>query len=315
MNCASNAIQDIGGKTMKKRFLLFIGLLLLVVPGRPSIAHGAKIRYLASVYSDRQGAGLKYPEGVACTEKLLFVADTGNSRVVRYTYEGRAITGQAEYLLPNSSPIKLAVDSHGYLYVLDGRERRIAVIGMEGKIEGYFSPKGVPGSRQVVPRSFAIDHNDMIYLLDIFTRSVLVLDRTGRYQRQLPFPKGIGFFSDIAVDRQGTVYLLDSVAAAVYAAPANSDDISLLSSNLREYMNFPTNMIIDRHGIIYLVDQHGSGLALLNKDGSFLGRKLSMGWNESQLYYPAQICISKQGYMFIADRNNSRVQMFSLEEK
>ena len=64
-----------------------------------------------------------------------------------------------------------------------------------------------------------------------------------------------------------------------------------------------------------LVDQNGGGLALLNKDGSFLGRKLSMGWNESQLYYPAQICISKQGYMFIADRNNSRVQMFSLEEK
>ncbi|MBN2332766.1 MAG: NHL repeat-containing protein [Deltaproteobacteria bacterium] len=300
---------------MKKTFLLFVGLLLLVVWGHSSPAHGAKIRYLASVYGDRQGAGLKYPEGVACTENLLFVADTGNSRVVRYSYEGRVVTGQAEYALPNTSPIKLEVDSRGYLYVLDGRERRIILLGTEGNVEGYFSPKGVPGGGQVVPRSFAVGHDDSVYLLDVFSRSLLVLDRTGQYQRQLPFPGDIGFFSDVAVDRQGTVYLLDSVAAAVYVVPANVGEISLLSSNLREYVNFPTNMTVDRHGVLYLVDQHGGGLALLNKDGSFLGRKLSMGWNESQLSYPAQICISGGGSIFIADRNNSRVQLFSLEEK
>ena len=315
MKCAFSAIQGFGGKTMKKRFLLFIGLMLLVVPGRPFTAYGAKIRYLASVYVDQQGAGLKYPEGVACTENLLFVADTGNSRVVRYTYKGRAITAEAEYRLPNSSPIKLEVDSRGYLYVLDGRQRRISIVGTEGKVEGYFSPKGVPGGKNVVIRSFAVDHKDTLYLLDLFSRSVLVLDRTGQYLRKLPFPEGIGFFSDVAVDRHEAVYLLDSVAAAVYVAPANTGELKLLSSGLREYMNFPTHMAIDNRGILYLVDQNGGGLALLNQDGAFLARKLSMGWNESQLYYPAQICISAQGNIFIADRNNSRVQMFSLEEK
>jgi len=315
MNCVFSATQGFGDKTMKKRLLIFIGLLLLVVPGQPFNAHGAKIRYLASVYVDQQGTGLKYPEGVACTKNLLFVADTGNSRIVRYTYKDRAIIAETEYPLPNSSPIKLEVDSRGYLYILDGRERRIAIMGTAGKVEGCFSPKGIPGGKDVVPRSFAIGSNDNLYLLDIFSRSVLVLDQTGQYLHKLPFPEDIGFFSDIAVDRQGTVYLLDSVKATVYSASAKAREISLLSSGLREYINFPTHITIDNRGILYLVDRNGGGLALLNQDGAFLARKLSMGWNESQLYYPAQICISEQGKIFIADRNNSRVQMFSLEEK
>jgi len=37
-----------------------------------------------------------------------------------------------------------------------------------------------------------------------------------------------------------------------------------------------------------------------------------MGWNEGLLNAPSQMCINGKGQAFIADRGNSRVQVFSL---
>ena len=61
----------------------------------------------------------------------------------------------------------------------------------------------------------------MIYLLDLFypLGAGVGSDRPVSAGNFLSL-KGSGFFSDVAVDRQGVVYLLDSVAAAVYVAPA-----------------------------------------------------------------------------------------------
>ena len=91
-------------------------------------------------------------------------------------------------------------------------------------------------------------------------------------------------------------------------------DFSPLTKSMKEYVNFPTCLAVDSQGVIYLVDQYGSGLALVGADGSFLGRRLGMGWNESGLYFPSQVCINEDGVVFIADRNNSRVQIFRVGE-
>jgi hypothetical protein len=36
--------------------------------------------------------------------------------------------------------------------------------------------------------------------------------------------------------------------------------------------------------MIYIVDENGDGIVVLGRDGSFVGRQLSMGWNEGLLY-------------------------------
>jgi len=37
-----------------------------------------------------------------------------------------------------------------------------------------------------------------------------------------------------------------------------------------------------------------------------------MGWTEGLLYYPSQMCLNDNGQAFIADRGNSRIQVFSI---
>jgi sugar lactone lactonase YvrE len=274
-------------------------------------AEAKKLRWVTSVYIDAQGNRLRHPEGVACGRDFFVVADTGNSRLLRYGYRNEIATPEAEFPLPQSSPILVQVDSKGKLYFLDSREQEIGILSAAGEKVGELKPKGVPSKKSLVPKSFKIDRDDNLYILDIFSERVIVLDPEGRYTRHLDFPEEYGFFSDLAIDAVGGILLLDGADAAVYHALPKAESFSPLGSGLKEFMNYPTSLATDESGNLYHADQFGSGLAVVGRDGSFLGRVLGMGWIDSRLYYPSQVCISPGGDVLIADRSNSRVQLFS----
>ena len=276
-------------------------------------AEKARIKWVTSVYADAGGDGLRNPEGVTCDDDSIVVADTGNARIVRYSYQGPAVTAKQEVGLPRTHPSTIQQNSKGDVYFLDARDRRIALLPAGGDKRVFLDPKGAPTRAEIVPKSFRIDGNDNIYLLDIFSNRLLVLDSEGQYSSHIRLPEKHGFFSDLAVDRQGNVYVLDSVEAVVYFAAKGAKEFSSLTESLKDYLDFPTNLTVDSRGVVYLVDRNGSGLGLVGPDGAFIGRKLGLGWKESGLHYPAQICISESGNIFIADRNNSRVQMFSVQ--
>jgi hypothetical protein len=294
------------------KIIMIIGILLL--PVKSFSAETVKFRHLQSIYFDEKQGGLKQPEGVACSEKgLLIVGDTGNDRLLRYSYNDRSLKAGAEIKVQQlSNPIRLQMNSKGEIFALDGKKRRIIRLNPDGTFKGYVDAEGIPSPSAFVPRSFKIDRNNNIYILDIFSARVLVLNSEGKYQKQVPFPKDYGFFSDLSVDSKGTLLLVDCVKAMVFSAPKDSNTFSPLTKDLREYLNFPTSITTDNRGTVYVVDQNGSGIVILGQDGSFQGRQLNMGWNEGLLYFPSQMCINDNGEVFIADRDNSRVQIFSL---
>jgi sugar lactone lactonase YvrE len=311
MSSASNATSITGGSAVKRACIILGALALALGFAQAAFAQRPTIKWLTSLYSDTKEVALKFPEGVACTSDHLFVADTGNARLLRYAYSDKILRDETEFPLPKSYPIRIHVNSSGEIFFLDGRERRIGVVSPEGESQGFLEYTGLPSRTEVVPKSFAIDRKDNLYVLDIFSGQVLVLDRNGNYLRHIPFPDEYGFFTDVAIDRKGTIFLLDGVEATVYSADRDADRFSAFTETMKSYMNFPTSLAVDDRGVLYLVDQYGSGLALVGEDGSFLGRKLGLGWKDSGVYYPSQICVSSSGLLFLADRSNSRVQVFS----
>jgi sugar lactone lactonase YvrE len=295
-----------------RRTYVVIAVLAVFLWAPQIVGAGANsFKWVTSIYADATGAGLKRPEGVACGENFVVVADTGNSRLVRFSYEDTTVTAEAEFRLVKSSPTLIQLNSEGDIYVLDGRERRIVVLKASGERIGFLNPKSTPSSKDIVPKSFRIDENDNIYLLDIYSQHVIVLDSDWQFSKKIPLPESDGFFSDLAIDRQGKIYVLDSVEAVVHSLAKGADTFTPFTESMSEIVNFPARLTVDDRGFLYVVDQNGSGLGLVAPDGSLLGRKLGMGWNKSGLYYPYQICISG-GTVFIADRGNNRVQMFTV---
>jgi len=301
-----------------KTLLIIAGLLVSLLFFHLPLSVGAmKFRYTTSIYADDKGLGLKQPEGVACSgESLLIVADSGNGRLLRYSIkDGEIEVGTVEIKLDQISyPIKTEINSTGEIYILDRKQRSIVRFSPAGEFRGYLQPAELPSPTAYVPRSFTMDSNDNIYILDILSERVLVLDPGGRYVRQIKFPQDYGFFSDLAVDFRGTILVVDVVDGKVFSAVKNSASFSPLTSGLKEYVRFPASLTTDDRGRIYLVDRNGGSIIILGQDGSFLGRQSGMGWKEGSLNYPAQMCINKKGEIFVADTNNSRVQVFLMVE-
>lgn len=292
------------------RSLVITGLLLL-----PLSAFGAetvKIRYAATISVDAKGNGIKLPDGVGCSEKFpLIIADTGNGRLLKYTYEDGKVRGGDEIKVDQLTyPVRVEINSKGDILALDGKQRRIVQLSPEGAFKGYVDPVGV--SSALVPKSFRLDSADNVYILDIFSNRVIVTDAAGKFIRQIDFPEKYGFMSDVAVDIKGTVLLVDSVNAMVFSAAKDAKVFSPLSRSLEENLNFPVSLAVDSRGIIYLSDQNGSGVVILGPDGTFQGRPLVFGWKDGLVRYPSQICVSEKGGLFVADRENSRLQIFNL---
>lgn len=292
--------------------IMLIALAILNTPGFAAV----RLKHLVSVYWDQEQKGLRLPEGVACGKDSVFVvADTGNGRLVRYTFQNESLLAGPDFKIPQVTyPVRVQIDARGDILALDEKQRRIARLSPEGEFRGFLEPSGMPGASSLVPRSFKVAGDGNIYVLDIFSASVVVLDGEGKFLKKMPFPGQYGFISDIAVDSKETVLLLDSVESVIFAAPKDAAKFTALTQSMKENVFFPVSITIDKKGMIYLVDQTGNDIIVIGQDGSFQGRLLAMGWKEGLLRYPSQACINDENELFVADRANNRVQIFKISE-
>jgi hypothetical protein len=67
-----------------------------------------------------------------------------------------------------------------------------------------------------------------------------------------------------------------------------------------------------RRGTTFVLEGSRSSIVTFRRDGSFLARQLTQGQEEDQLNHPSQMCINGRDEVFIADRDNSRIQVFQL---
>ncbi len=299
-----------------KRIAIVVVVTAALVVGHLQLraAETAKFRYIAAMYADGKGLGLKQPEGIACGAKgQIVVGDTGNDRLVRFTYENKTVSNGVEVKVPElSSPSRVQLNSKGEIYALDTVQRRVVHLTPAGELKDVIAFSGVPAPTPVVPKGLAIDSSDNVYVLDVFGARVLVLDAQGQFQKALAFPADIGFGSDVAIDSAGSVLLLDSLKRRIFSAAKDATAFTPVGGDLSgTIVTLPTYLMPTKSGI-FVVEGNGSSIVGLGRDGAFLSRQLSMGWAEGSLNHPSQMCVNDADEVFIADSGNSRVQIFQL---
>jgi sugar lactone lactonase YvrE len=297
----------------KTRLVLSLAALLAAPAAR---AQAISLVHVTSIYEDDKDRPLNKPEGVTCdAQGRVVIADTGNGRLLNLSFKNRRVAGASEVRLTQlPAPAALQLDPKGNVLVLDRKARKIGRVDPTGQFQGYVEVKGVSSPSSVVPGAFKVDGAGSIYLLDITSLKVLVLDPEGAVTRQLDLPRGGAVFTDLAVDPAGSVYALDAVGSSIWIADKAATSFKPLVQGMKEVVQFPTYVAVNR-GRLFVTDQNGHGLAVFGIDGSYQGRLLGLGWTDGLVYYPAQLCISEAEELFLADRYNSRVQVFSMTVK
>lgn len=136
---------------------------------------------------------LNQPEGVFVTkEGELYIADTGNSRIIHLDNEGKYVRTigrpEADIIPPDFvfSPVKLAVDNAGRIYVIaTGVTQGIMMLDAYGIFRGFM------GASRVTPG-----------VMDIFWRAVATEAQRERMLLFVPTE-----YNNIAIDDEGFLYV------------------------------------------------------------------------------------------------------------
>ena len=175
----------------------------------------------------------------------------------------------------------------------------------------------------------ATDSNDRVLVFARGVHPVTIFDRSGAWlggwgEGLFDRPHGIVIGPDDAVyctdDLQHTVrkFTPDGRLLQTLGSAGHPSDTGATSMDYRTIVragppfNFPTNVALSPAGELYIADGYGNArIHKFTPDGRLLLSWGEPGAGPGQFHLPHGITIDRRGTVYVADRENSRLQLFS----
>lgn len=260
------------------------------------------------------------PDDVAVDDTgNIFVADTGNARIVKIDKTGTFVaqwgsrgTRAGQFLAPTA----LVVDVSGNVFVADYALDRIQKFDNEGKFIAQWGHAGSDPGEFDQLTGLGTDALGNIYTVErspIFR--VQKFDNNGAFLMQFGSQgDGDGQFqqpSDAAVDSNGNIYVTDYNRVQKFAPDGTYlDQWGTYGTGAGE-LRHPWGIAIDASDNIHVVDSDNSRVQIFDADGNYLDQWGSEGPAEGQLDYPRGLGLDGDGNVYVAEFNGHRVQKFS----
>lgn len=172
----------------------------------------------------------------------------------------------------------LAMDDNDRLFVTDLKLHHVLVFNAKHEVEASFG-----GDKLVSPAGIALDTlNRFVYVVDTQQDQVLVFDAddykllrrigTGGKNHTLISPGDFSLPTNVAVDREGNVYVTDTVNNRVESFDADGSFISEFGSSGDGPGHFarPKGITVDSDGHVWVADEIQSRVQVFDKEGQLL---------------------------------------------
>ena len=177
----------------------------------------------------------------------------------------------------------------------------------------------------------AVDSHDRVFVFNRSDHPVAVFDPEGR----LLFSWGEGLFNrphGITIGPDDSVYCTDDLDHTVHrftsdgrrlltlgksGTPSDTGATSIDYRTIRYSgppFHFPTNLALGPEGDWYISDGYGNArIHKYSPEGTLLTSWGEPGSGPGQFHVPHGIAVDRQGVVYVADRENSRLQLFSAD--
>jgi DNA-binding beta-propeller fold protein YncE len=275
-----------------------------------------RLARLKSVLFGEDPVEMIKPLDVAKNEAgTLVVADPGVPTVHFFDLERRRyrrLDDEVAALL--SSPVGIAIDDTGRVYLADSVRRKIFVLDEDGRLIGEMG-EGV----LVRPTGLALDAaQEHLYVVDTTACRVVVFDRTGRevgrFGRRGARAGELNFPTYITVGADGTIRVSDSLNFRVQIFDPDGTPITSFGQpgDAAGDLARPKGVATDTSGRIYVADAAFENVQIFNPRGALLLAFGAPGTGAGQFYLPGGLFVDSKNTIWVADSFNRRVQIFRL---
>lgn len=182
-------------------------------------------------------------------------------------------------------------------------------------------PQQTAGAESAAVPSIAIDGEGNIWAHVRANPVVRIFAPDGRYLRGWTEENPKTVPHGIAFDAEGNVWLVD---AGLHVARKFTRDGKLLltlgtlgeAGDDEKHLNSPTGITFTPSGDIFIADGYGNSRVVhFDRTGRFVKAWGSLGIEPGQFSIPHAIASDSKGRLYVADRNNIRIQVFDTDGK
>lgn len=226
-------------------------------------------------FNEPWGIGLG-PEG------SVYVADTWNNRIQKFTSTGEFITSWGYGISQTDDPYgfygprDVAVNSEGHVFVTDTGNKRVIVFDSDGSFLTTFGEPGFDPGQFDEPVGVTVDEAGLVYVADTWNQRIQVFNR----------------------DTDGSYYPLTNWEVAAWYGQ---------SLDNKPYIE------VDNLGYLYAADPEGYRLLKFSNLGEFLYFWGDYSSGPDGFGLAGSVGIDPDGNVWVSDTNNSRLMHFNLE--
>jgi DNA-binding beta-propeller fold protein YncE len=242
----------------------------------------------ADVFSGEAPVGtFNEPWGVAVgPDGSVYVTDTWNHRVQKFTADGKPIKTWGQYGQPTLDnpasasslwgPRGIAVDAHGRVLVADTGNKRIVIFDQDGNYITEFGTSGFDPGQFDEPAAVTVAASGTVYVTDTWNQ---------RVQAFVP-------------SETGDFYV-----------PTTQWDISGWYGQSLENKPF---IAVDADENVFVTDPEGYRVLEFTSSGQFVRAWGAFGSGPEEIGLASGIAVDRQGFVWVTDAGNNRILRYTL---
>jgi len=207
----------------------------------------------------------------------------------------------------------VAVDSQGRVYIGHRGERPIMLFDPDGRFIRS------QGETEILPRLgtvYAPEEGEDVVITFQSNGETMFVDEDSQHSRKILYRDTLPFLHGMYVDHQDNLWVTDFGQSIVLKYDPEGI-LLLVLGNANEpgedesHFNQPTDVVVNQCGQIFITDGYiNSRIVKFSKTGKFIKAWGKRGTGKSEFNTPHAITIDRKGVIYVADRENHRIQLF-----
>ena len=246
--------------------------------------------------------GISKPTGITMTSDGEIIVMEYERDIIKFDKEGKRqlLVRKSQHSLNHLRGI--AVDSDDNIYCTDDASNRILKCDKNGGNIQVHEVKIVKG------RGVAVVGDEVMVCQADNSGSIMVYDKALQYVRSIKH-EGSGGFHDISADSHHNLYASDTNNS--YIRVFKNDGTLSVSfckdNNGQNRVSSPYGVHVCRQ---YVYVANNDSVSVFTTDGVYVISLGSSGDGEGQFRDPYSICVDKDGFVYVTDQRQNRVQCF-----
>jgi len=260
--------------------------------------------------------GWKQPQQIAVDdERNIYVTDTGNSRIQKFTSDGEFLSSWGTNSFENGelqSPVGIAIYENN-VYVVDKMQNTIQKFDNDGNFILKWGGLGSENGQFIEPHGITINSSGVVYVADSMNHRIQTFTSNGEFlssfgksgfgDGKLKNPVDVAVYGDfIYVSDPGNYKIEKYTSDGIFL---KSFDYNFAGANVR-----PGGLIADPNGDIYFVDAVKYRVVKMNSDGKTITTWGNIGIGNGKFLEPKDLVLDNLGYLYVLDSAQGLIQKF-----